>query len=194
MPNFTSSPHFHHLLHSLPVAPVVAALGAQPHLFGQHPDRARAPNSPHREATDIWLRYNDYRNLGPTFNDEHDSVWYPAWYALPELAPLVFGLMHEVQGERLGGILITKLPPGGQIARHTDHSWHARYYDKFYIALQNAPGSVFSFPDGDIHAQAGDCYWFDNSVPHSVHNQSGQDRLALIVCIKTDLFKDTPHA
>ncbi len=194
MPHLNPPRHFRHLLHSLPVAPLVAALATQPHLFGQHPERTSAPNSPHREATDIWLRYNDYRNLGPAFNDPHDSVWYPAWHALPELAPLVFDLMHHVAGERLGGILITKLPPGGLIAPHTDHSWHARYYDKFYIALQNAPGSVFCFPDGDIHAQAGDAYWFDNSVPHSVHNHFGQDRLALIVCIKTDQFKDTPHA
>uniref|UniRef100_UPI00403FB682 aspartyl/asparaginyl beta-hydroxylase domain-containing protein n=1 Tax=Massilia sp. W12 TaxID=3126507 RepID=UPI00403FB682 len=56
------------------------------------------------------------------------------------------------------------------------------------MALQNAPGAVFRFPDGEIPAKPGDCSWFDNSVPHSVHNDSGQERLALIVCIRSAAF------
>jgi uncharacterized RmlC-like cupin family protein len=131
-------------------------------------------------VSDIWVRYNSMANFGPRFNDAHNAGWYPAWRALLDLHPLVYWLMETVEGERLGGILITKLPPGGRVRTHVDQDWHANYYQKFYIALQNEPGAVFSFPERDLIAQAGDCFWFDNSVPHGVHNGSNQERLALI--------------
>jgi hypothetical protein len=187
-------PHFAHIAANLPTADLLAAITAQPELFGQHPQRTSAPGSPHHMVSDICVRYNDLANLGPRFNQEHDSVWYPAWYALPPLKPLIFQLMDWLEGERLGGILITKLPPGGKVFPHTDSGWHAAYYDKFYIALQNPPGAVFRFPNRDLIARPGDCFWFDNSVPHSVSNDSDQDRLALIVCIKTDKYKGLRRA
>jgi hypothetical protein len=98
--------------------------------------------------------------------------------------------MHIVDGERLGGILITKLPAGGHIARHTDAGWHAQYYDKFYVPILNHKGSVFGFDDGIIEPELGEAWWFDNSNPHWVDNKSDCDRIAMIVCIRTELFKD----
>lgn len=180
---------YQHIATEIDVGPLRAALAAQPYLFGQHRARADAYGSPHRAMSDIWVRYNDIRNFGPHFNDEHDAVWYPAYDQLPELDPILFGLMGFVGGERLGGVLITKLPPGAEIATHVDSGWHADYYEKFYVAVQNAPGAVFRFPSGDIVAQPGDCYWFDNSVPHGVINGSCEDRIALIVCIKTRKYQ-----
>ena len=180
--------HYQHIAEEIDVAPLRAALEAKPHLFGQQTARATAYGSPHKAMTDIWVRYNHIDNLGPACNDEHDSVWYPAYAELPELDPILFSLMGFVHGERLGGVLITKLPPGGVIAPHVDTGWHADYYEKFYIAIRNEPGAWFHFPDGDFRARDGDCYWFDNSVTHSVVNGSDHERLALIVCIKTDKF------
>lgn len=180
--------HFLHIAEGIDVAPLRAALAVKPHLFGAHPARACAPGSPHMAMSDIWVRYNAIERLGPQFSDEHDAVWYPAYAELPELAPIIFGLMEHVQGERLGGVLITKLPPGGVIAPHVDRGWHADYYEKFTIAVRNPPGALFRFPDGDMAARDGDCYWFDNSVPHSVINDTAEDRLALIVCIRTARF------
>lgn len=184
---------FLQLASGIDVAPLRAALESQPGLFGQLTHRAEYVNSPHTAMSDIWVRYNAYENLGPAFNDEHDSVWYPSADHLPEIKPIVFALMHKVQGERLGGILITKIPPGGGIAPHIDVGWHAGYYDKFFIPIKSAPGALFRFPDGDINAQPGDCYWFDNSVDHSVENNSAEDRIAMIVCIKTSLFNGYKH-
>lgn len=172
------------------VLPLQQALKSNPQLFGQHRQRAEAYISPHTAMSDIWVRYNhidNYKDLA-RFNEEHDSVWYPAYREIPEIKPLVFGLMSLVQGERLGGVLITKVPPGGRIEPHTDHGWHAGYYSKFYIPIQNAEGATFSFPDGVIRPSLGDVYWFDNSFPHWVENNSKEDRIALIVCIRTELF------
>ncbi len=159
-------------------------------LFGQYNYRGESATSPHREMLDIWVRYNDvtpYLESGDfsTFADEHDSVWYPCLEKLPEVLNIVFPLMTHVQGERLGGVLITKLPPGGQIYPHKDAGWHASYYDKYYVPIQNRPGSTFNFHDGVIRPREGEVYWFDNSNFHWVNNDSNIERIAMIICIKT---------
>jgi hypothetical protein len=157
----------------------------------------RLGNSPHKEMTDIWVRYNaienynsDILNSTSNFNDEHDSVWYPVVEKIPSVKKVVFDLMAAVDGERLGGIFITKLPAGGQIAKHTDSSWHAEYYDKFYVPVLNKKGSMFCFDDGNINPDLGDAWWFDNSKTHWVENNTDSDRIAMIVCIRTEMFKD----
>ena len=171
------------------VASLQVALKRQPWLFGQQNFRKAAYE--HTDMTDIWVRYNDISAYTAQddfefINAEHDSVWYPAYYMLPQLRPIISKLMTLVDGERLGGVLITKLPPGGSIKAHVDTGWHASYYDKYYIPIQNEDGAVFSFPDGDIKPKLGEGYWFENSIPHSVVNNSDSDRIALIVCIRSD--------
>lgn len=177
------------------VLPLQEALRRQPELFGQHTQRAQVYMSPHAAMKDIWVRYNDiakYTDL-TSFNDEHDPVWYPAFYAIPEIKALLFKLMALVEGERLGGVLITKVPPGGRIGVHTDAGWHAGYYSKFYIPIQNEPGARFHFADGVIAPNLGEVWCFDNSVPHWVENDSEADRIALIVCIRTDNYPRQQH-
>lgn len=175
----------------LDVEPLRAQLEDHPELFGQYPMRGDFEGSPHAEMTDIWVRYNDIKphlESGDfsTFGDPHDSIWYPSADLLPQAKAISFALMAHVNGERLGGVLITKLPAGGKIARHVDGGWHAAYYRKYYVPVQNAPGSVFAFEDGVITPEMGRAYWFDNSYPHWVENNSAEDRIAMIVCIRTD--------
>jgi hypothetical protein len=179
--------NFMQIAAGLNMLPLQMALMRQQHLFGQRGQRGE--HYVHAEMTDIWVRYNDPANIGPHFNDEHDSVWYPAYYALPELRSILFGLMAMVEGERLGGVLITKIPPGGKIAPHVDGGWHAGYYEKYFIPVQNDDGAVFGFEDGVIRPAVGDVYWFNNSNPHWVENHSSRDRIALIVCIRSHKFK-----
>ena len=173
------------------VSPVVAELDAQPDLWNTITLRRDAPNSPHSEMSDIWVRYNDIRKFTDNYlrlNDEHVPIWYPAWYRLPSLRPIVFGLMTLVQGEMLGGILITKIPPGKGIARHVDRGWHVDYYDKFYVQLRNAEGASFCF-DGEAHTpKPGEIWMVDNREPHWIENNSSEDRMTLIVCIRTEIF------
>jgi len=170
------------------VLPLQMALVRQPELFGRHGARAEAYGSPHSQMTDIWVRYNAIENLHKnpaTFNDEHDSVWYPEAAAIPEARQIAMSMMAHVGGERLGGVLITKIPPGGKIAPHVDRGWHAEYYDKYYIPIQNDDGAIFGFEDGVIAPRLGDAYWFYNGNPHWVENNSTRDRIAMIVCIRT---------
>lgn len=152
-------------------------------LFGEF--NWRKEKYAHKDMRDIWVRYNHISNLGDKFNDEHDSVWYPVIEKIPEVLPIVFNLMAYANGERLGGVLITKVPSGGKIARHVDGGWHAGYYDKFYVPIQNEKGSKFCWDDLEIEPKAGEVWQFDNSIPHWVENNSDTDRIAMIVCIRT---------
>ena len=156
-------------------------------LWDKFPFR-RLNDSPHREMVDIWARYNDiqpYLKSGDLthFNDEHDSVWYRSEIT-PYVKKIAYQIMSHVNGERLGGILITKLPPNGQIYPHADSGWHARFYDKFYVCVKDQ-GSKFIFDSGEIKPKEGEVYWFDNSRTHAVKNTNAE-RIAMIVCIKLD--------
>lgn len=143
---------------------------------------------PHVEASDIWVRYNDIQpflssgNLA-TLNDEHDSVWFRS-AIVPLIKPIAHKIMSHVDGERLGGILLTRLPPYGKVYRHVDHGWHAEYYEKYYVCVKDN-GSQFQFIHDSIKPKEGEVYWFNNANPHGVQN-GAQERMALIVCIKID--------
>lgn len=180
------------------VRTINAQLDANAQLWDQFGLRKKAADSPHGQMSDIWVRYNDIRpyqarNDFKGFNDAHDSVWYPAYYALPALRGIIFRLMRLVDGERLGGVLITRIPPGGGIALHTDAGWHVDHYDKFYLSLKSSPGAQFCCPDEDLHPRPGEIYRFDNRIPHWVKNESSEDRVTLIMCIRTDMFEGHPN-
>jgi hypothetical protein len=180
-----------------PVDVLAAQLEQHPELWDQHRIRKESRESPHTGMSDIWVRYNavapfeasgDYS----TFNDRHVPVWYPAWTVLPALKPIVFDLMRKVDGEMLGGVLITKISPGSGIDPHADDGWHVQYYDKFYVSIQSAPGAVFWCHHEDVmeglEPQVGEAWLFDNRKRHWVVNQSTSDRITLIVCIRTEMF------
>ena len=192
------SEYFNKIAADFPVMPLQLALRRQPGLFGKYNQRCEG-NSPHRESKDIWVRYNAIQNVTEyggqlnsdhPANKEHRPVWYPAYYQLPQLRPLVFNLMALVEGEELGTILLVKVPPGKQIYTHIDGSWSASYYEKYFIPVQTYSSTSFNFEDGSIIPQLGEVYWFNNSVPHNVVNNSTEDMILLIVTIKSDKVKD----
>ena len=177
----------------LDVSSLAKKLKDQPELFGKRTLRSDRYESPHKQMSDIWVRYNDYANLEKdpaSFNDEHESKWYPEAERIEEVFGIAEILMNLVEGTRLGGVLITKIPPDGEIKPHIDTGWHAGFYEKFYVPIANKEGAVFGFIDGEIRPDIGDVYWFRNDVTHWVKNDSNEDRIALIVCIKTNLFKE----
>lgn len=172
------------------MGPCVAEVLANDHLFGEFPQRAESPGSPHTEMTDIWVRYGDIQKMVDeddfsSIASEHDSIWLKD---LPAVKRVCFEVMAMVDGERLGGVLITKLPPKGRIQPHVDAGWHAQYYDKYFVPIQNEAGAVFYFEDGELEPNIGEVWQFDNSRTHWVHNESDADRIAMIVCIKQDKF------
>lgn len=175
------------------VSQVAAELAANEELWDANRQRKDAPGSAHSRMSDIWVRYNDvepYRRKSDyrDFNEKHVPIWYPAWHRLPSLRPIVFDLMSTVEGEMLGGVLITRIPSTLGIEPHVDKSWHVDYYDKFYISIKSAPGAEFHTEGEFINPKVGECWLFDNRLKHWVLNKSDEDRITLIVCIRTEKY------
>lgn len=169
------------LVHSgVNVAPMLWALQSHPELWDQHTTRTESKDSPHHGLHDIWARYAE---PGVDGAKPHESVWYPCADLLP-VRELVYPLMVAFQGDQLGGVLITKIPPGKVCKPHHDDGWHAKYYEKFAIQIQSSPGQAFHFDGESLESKPGDVYWFDNSFTHWVTNDSPYDRITLIACIR----------
>lgn len=117
--------------------------------------------------------------------DQHENVDQPVFKLLPEARPLVFGLMAAVQGERLGRVIINKLKPGGVIYAHRDTQAHAEYWDRHHIVLQSQPGVVFRAGNERVYMATGEIWWFDNSEEHEVINNSADDRIHMVIDIRT---------
>lgn len=184
--------HLRHIGSSYPVDQLVAELDAHPALWDQIKRRAVQYNSPHDNISDIWVRYNDLSQYPPdvdlgTLSEPHDPVWYPAYEVLPSLREAIFDVMRRVQGERLGAVLITRIPAGSMVKPHIDLGWHAGYYEKFALQLKAAPEQSFCFEGESFVSAPGDLYSFDNNVLHWVVNDSPIERITLICCIKREV-------
>jgi hypothetical protein len=164
-----------------------------PEFWNQHTMRTQAVNTPHSKVDDIWIRYNNWSNYQGDrikFNSEHESVWYPCVKLLPSVKELVMDVMSYVQGERLGGVFITRVPPHESIDRHKDGGWHATYYDKFAIQLIGNMQQAFCFDNVELRSLPGDLYTFDNSKEHWVINDSNDYRMTLIITIHGHRFQN----
>lgn len=161
------------------------AIQTQPRLWNMHSLRTMYPQSPHHQAEDIWIRFNqiDVENPLAAANDK-ECINYEAYYCLPQVKPLLFDLMRRVEGEQLGRVLITKLAPGKQITPHEDAGAPATFYERYHCTLQNNPGSIFNCGDETVSMKSGEIWWFNNELTHSVLNNSRDDRLTLIADIR----------
>lgn len=162
------------------VDPLLWALREHPEFWDENTSRTEDPNSPHHELSDIWARF---AAPGVDGSKKHESVWYPCADVLP-IKPITIPLMQFVQGQELGGVLITKIPAGKSCKPHSDPGWHARYYEKFAVQVDSAPGQAFCFEDETLVSRPGDLFWFDNAHKHWVINESPYDRITMIVCIR----------
>ncbi len=175
------------------VEALVDELETASNLWNEFDLRTNHPASPHREMDDIIVRYNARENFGgdrDAFNGPHDSVWWNNVDALPSARTIAFQVMTAVEGERLGMVLITRQPPGATCYPHVDKGWHAGHYDKYAVQLAAAPGQMFCVqPHGQnpqmLETKPGDCFFFDNSIPHWVTNPTNETRMTMIVCVRT---------
>jgi hypothetical protein len=154
-----------------------------PELWGQYGYRTGG-KSPHREAPDIWLRYNDAKNVGDHFNDEHEAVWYAAAETLSPVRPFVEDFARLQNAAKIGAVLITKVPSGKQIYPHADRSWHADSHRKWIVLLRGNLEQSFEFEGEQLYCEPGECFEFLNAYPHWVKNPSKEDRMSLIICLR----------
>ena len=179
------------LIHQgLDVSPILAQLDAASEMWSQYDDRTTRAETAHGETSDQWLRYFPRETLtGPAaYNQPGQCVFYPAWDRLPALHAVVWGLMASMRSVELGGILLTRLPPGGRILRHSDgEAWHARHFNcKCYVVLKaNARCIVECDGDEQVY-RPGEIFELNNLLPHSMENGGTTERLTAIICMRVE--------
>lgn len=171
------------LKRGVPVSEIHWALQSHPELWNEFDDRTRDPSSPHHGLDDIWARFGD-REFAKN-GQPHFSKWYPAADVLG-IKPICHEIMHMVGGSTLGGVLITRIPPGAECKPHSDIGWHAQQYDKFALQITSAPGQAFCFEGESLESRPGDLYWFRNDVKHWVVNLTPYERITMIVCVRME--------
>jgi len=178
--------HFLKLSHGADVMPLLLAVKRQAELWDSFPLRTSFEDSPHVQAHDIVLRAQDPD--AHTLNQAYEKLecidLMPS-QRLPEANPLIYGLMARVGGQRLGRVIITMLEPGKVILPHEDTGPNAEYYDRFHVVLQGMPGSIFRIGDEKVMMQSGDIWWINNTVDHECINNSADDRIHMIIDIRT---------
>lgn len=168
-------------------------LALHPELWNQHPARTGHPESPHREAPDIWVRHRQLGRQPADLTQPHIPIWYPAIERLSAIRPICRALMYQLDATMLGGILITRIPPGKRVYPHHDRGrWHAEYFNaKVYVVLQSndlCENRAWS-NSGDAEAvrmETGEAWLFNNQVMHEVVNDGDTDRISLIVCLRVE--------
>lgn len=166
------------------VSESVAQIEATPSAWNRHSDRLFKAG-PHREVDDIWVRFNPIRNMGVGFFTEpHDSEWYEVADDLPAVRKLAEQVYTDAGGSVLGGVLVTRVPAGKKVYPHIDNGWHARQYEKFAVQIKGNEQQSFNFEDSALSPLPGQSYTFDNSKLHWVNNDSDEDRITLIVCVR----------
>ena len=159
------------------------------HQLTLHPDwwnidriRTATFGSPHSACDDILLRFQGKKS---SVLDDPECEFYPAWFTFTEAHALIFDLARVVKAERIGRIIISRLPPGKTITPHEDGGAVASYYTRYQMPLQSAPGCVFECDGEKVQMIGGQVWWFDNKKTHAVYNNSDTDRLAMIADLKT---------
>lgn len=181
--------HFLRLSSGVNVVPLLHCLQNYPELWNENSLRTLYPNSPHADADDIWLRFNDRKDWeqdpARVMNDL-ENVFYPAWGKLTPARPIVFDLLRLTEGVRLGRVMITRLAPGKRITPHADGGLYAEYYRRYHVILQSQLGTNIRSGDETLSPRAGDVYWFDNLAEHEVINNGADDRIVMIVDIHVE--------
>jgi len=176
--------HFQKFAEGLDVMPLLAQLHVQPDLWNANTMRTERSDSPHRGVPDIWVRTAP--EFGPV-DAPYIPVFYPAWNKLPALRSIIFPLAARYQASMIGNILITRIPPGGEVLGHTDRGWGPSYFNlKAYVVLASNEGCLNWCEDERVIMQTGDGWFFRNTVEHGVRNAGRTDRLSLIATFRVE--------
>jgi len=181
---------FHQVAAGIDIQPLLCELYRQPELWNQHTARTAGGVGPHGEVDDIWVRFRAREELTcmASYAEPFAPVFYPAWHALPHLRPIVFGLMARLEAVQLGGVLITRVPPGRQVAPHDDRGrWHPEWFTtKAYVPLMSNERCINTCGDEVLCMRPGDAWLFDNLKTHSTVNDGDTDRVTLIVSMRCE--------
>lgn len=168
-------------------APLLNEILRQPDLWKADTYLRDYPQGPFGEVDTIFLRFPpaSVTELERDSRDQHECVWMDGWLHLPSARKIVFGLMAQMQGERLGRVMINRIKAGGHIYPHADTPVHAQYWDRYHAVLKSGPGCNFRCGDEVVNMGTGQVWWFQNALEHEVLNNSDDDRIHLIIDVRT---------
>jgi hypothetical protein len=182
------SPSIWKIADGIDVEPLLGQLDAHPQIWNQRVLRTRAHGeSPHKQVDDVWVRFRPWDEViaDPAHCcDKHESVWYPVVKDIPAVVSLVDEAIDLAGATELGGVLITRIGAGKRVAPHQDHGWHAHHYRKIAVQIKGDARQAFCFEDIELRPETGDVYEFINQRTHWVLNDSDEERISLIVCLK----------
>jgi hypothetical protein len=165
------------------VSPLLLQIEKNPMLWKEITVRQNSQGTCHGDTETIFIRMCERIDVDSVFNDL-EAVDYPAYSVLPQVRPIVSGVMAHLEGERLGRVMLVKLKDGGRVLPHPDEGAYAEYYDRFHVPLFSGPGNTFRVGDEAAYLEPGRLWWFDKSQVHEAVNDSGQDRIHLIMDIR----------
>lgn len=176
------------IVEGVDVFPTVQALQRREDLWNADPIRTTFPGSPHAEADDVLLRFEEIGAApdDPDLDAKSEAAprtFRPAWNALPQVRNLLGPLMMRVGAYELTRVLITRLKPGGRIGAHADvRGTYANLPDiaRYHLVLQGLPGSLFHCGEETVQMLTGEVWSFDARSVHMVENNSADDRIHLL--------------
>lgn len=165
-------------------------IAENPQLWNQNTERKIGENSPHAEMSDIWVRFRPKSELTSieSYAEAHIPAWYESREVLIEVERISLDLMAYFRAVQLGGVLITKIPPGGSIKPHDDKGrWHPEFFNtKIYIPLQSNELCLNFCEEDTVNMMPGEVWEFDNLKTHSVVNNGETDRITLIISMRRE--------
>ncbi len=118
------------------------------------------------------------------FRDENTKPEYRELYfeLQDELKPVVDSIASYYQNNGfLLRMLLTKMPPGSEIAKHTDFGPALMNCHRVHIPITTNDKVVFVVGGEKKNMQVGEFWEIDNALKHSVENQGDEDRIHLII-------------
>ncbi len=164
----------------LPVRPLLDALERRPALWHVDTWRQEHPGSAHVGTEAIMLRMPREIRPDVMLTGLEAQDW-PAYDALVEARPLVRWLLGAGAATRAGRVMVVRLAPGHAIREHVDEGSYATHHARFHVVLASEEGNLFSCGGETIRMRAGEAWWFNQKLPHSVVNDSDGPRIHLIV-------------
>lgn len=162
----------HRLGQGQPIIPLMQAVMRHHDLWNQDMARTLPEGSPHRETDDIILRSGNGRCA------DHIEM-----QTFPIAKNLALGLMQNLGGVQLGGIIISRLLPGAKIRPNIDQDG---FFSRYHIVLQGFAGSLFTCGDETVCMTSGDVWWLDRAAECSAKNNSQDDAVHLLVDIRVE--------
>jgi GNAT superfamily N-acetyltransferase len=161
------------------VGPVRQALLASPGLWHRRTLRQDFPGSPHAETQAIWLRAPaDLSDIAASFHDLN-PVDYPEYDEIPGVRALVGAIAAAVGAQRVGRVLLVRLPAGALVEEHSDQGAYSDRFDRFHCCIQDGDAKLVIAGE-DYHLADGALAWVNHKLPHAAAGGSS-DRIHLIV-------------